>query len=152
MIPPTTQQNWARAGPGLVSFMRSGTIETSAMLRNPPAVKGRIYMRSVSNPWLVSHARASRAPIRPTRAVDIWALAASHLSNPDLRRIAKSPNSCGISCKRIAAVVVTPSLKLDRKDVPTARPWSRLSVQFASRFRYPTIFLFFFPQHLFQDC
>ena len=53
----------------------------------------------------------------------------------DLRRIAKSPNSCGISCKRMAAVVVTPSLKLDRKEVPTARPCRRLLVQLAKRLR-----------------
>ena len=58
----------------------------------------------------------------------VWSLNLVYLSNPDLRRMAKSPNSCGISWRRMAAVVVRPSLKLAMNEVPTARPCSRLSV------------------------
>ena len=90
--------------------MRSGTRETRAMLRNPPAVKGRMYIRVFSRLSLLSNPTANRAPRSPTSAVLIWALAASsleksritktdlsqlrlHLLKPDLRRMAKSPNS-----------------------------------------------------------
>ena len=59
--------------------MSSGRTETRAMLRNPPAVKGRMYMRRVSRPLELSKARATRAPSSPTSAVEIWARAASHL-------------------------------------------------------------------------
>lgn len=38
-------------------------------------------------------ATAVRAPITPVDAVTIWARAASHRENPDLRRMAKSPTS-----------------------------------------------------------
>ena len=41
-------------------------------------------------------------------------LAASHLLNPALRRIAKSPISCGISCRRIANVVHAPTYTIKK--------------------------------------
>ena len=51
--------------------------------------------------------------------MEICALAASPLSKPDLSRMAKSPNSWGISWSRMAAVVVMPSRVEERKEEPT---------------------------------
>lgn len=82
-------------------------------------------------------ATAVRAPIIPVDAVTIWARAASHRENPDLRRMAKSPTSWGISWKRMARVVRTPWGNDTRKLPPTARPWVKLSNELAIRFRYP---------------
>ena len=62
-----------------------------------------------------------------------------YLENPLLSRIAKSPTSCGISCTSMATAVITPSLKLVRNEAATANPCTKLSIQFAKRFRYPTI-------------
>ena len=41
-----------------------------------------------------------------------------NLSKPELSRMAKSPNSWGISWTRIAKVVVTPARKLFAKNIP----------------------------------
>jgi len=79
LIPAKRQRNWQNAGQGRFSSISSGTTETRAMFRKPPAVKGRMYMSSVSRSSLLSKASATRAPNKPTRAVLIWALAASHL-------------------------------------------------------------------------
>ena len=62
-----------------LTSISSGTTDTKAMFRNPPAVKGRMYMSRVSRSLLLSNASARRAPKSPTSAVEIWALAASHL-------------------------------------------------------------------------
>ena len=82
-------------------------------------------------------ATAVRAPIIPVDAVASWARAASHRENPDLRRMAKSPTSWGISWKRMARVVKTPWGNDTKKLPPTARPWVKLSNELAIRLRYP---------------
>lgn len=82
-------------------------------------------------------ATAVRAPIIPVDAVTIWARAASHRENPDLRRMAKSPTSWGISWRRMARVVKTPWGNDTKKLPPTARPWVKLSNELAIRLRYP---------------
>ena len=40
---------------------------------------------------------------------------------------------------RIAMAVRIPSLKLVRNEADTAKPWTKLSIPLARRFRYPTI-------------
>ena len=62
------------------------------------------------------------APKRPMVAVDNCALAALHGLNPDRSRIAKSPISCGISWRRMAAVVSKPILGDIIKLPATANP------------------------------
>ena len=57
--------------------------------------------------------------------------------SPDLRRMAKSPTSCGISWMRMAKVVSRPMRVLARKLPPIARPCVKLSTLLANRFRYP---------------
>ena len=132
----------------LLTSISSGTTETRAMFRKPPAVKGRMYLEKTYHSrksWfhvelfvnykciIFSHEQCLQiiaalkgerheGPNKPTRAVLIWARAASHLiivffslvrrfdwsmfqcfffwhlSKPDFSRMAKSPNSWGI-CK-----------------------------------------------------
>ena len=65
----------------------------------------------------------------------------TYLEKPLFSKMAKSPISWGISCIRIANTVVNPSLKEFKKLEATANPWMKLSMLFAKRFRYPTIFL-----------
>src|SRR5699024_1958289 len=65
--------------------------------------------------------------------------AASHLLNPDLSKMAKSPTSCGISCTKIAKVVNEPSRKDTRKAPPSDNPCVKLSMVLANRFKYPLI-------------
>ena len=61
--------------------------------------------------------------------MEICALAASPLSKPDLSRMAKSPNSWGISWSRMAAVVVTPRRVEERKEEPTCTKDHRQKMQ-----------------------
>ena len=84
-----------------------------------------------------------------------WHLAAFQRSNPARRRITKSLTSWGISWIRIQVVVRAPicnnnlistlqfcgenlTLKDIKKLPPMARPWVKLSVKFAIKFRYPS--------------
>lgn len=84
---------------GHCSCSRSGNTVTRAMCRNPPAVNGMIQDVLASNAEVTLDPKiATTAPNRPAVAVNNCALAASQRLNPDLSRIAKSPNSCGISC------------------------------------------------------
>lgn len=78
MIPAITQRSWQQAELACFSCLRSGSSE-KAMLRNPPAVKGRRRTRVFSRLELLSNKRARRAPTRPRRAEVSWALAASTL-------------------------------------------------------------------------
>lgn len=84
---------------------------------------------------------AKIAPTSPPPAVNNWNPAASHLVNPDLSRIAKSPTSCGISWTKIAIVVRTPRLGDTRKAPPKDRPCVKLSMTLASRFKYPDTYM-----------
>ena len=78
ITPAMTQRSWQQAELACFSCMRSGTSE-KAMLRNPPAVKGRTRTRVFSRRELFPNMRATRAPRRPSRAELSWALAASTL-------------------------------------------------------------------------
>lgn len=123
------------------SWSRSGKTVTRAMWRNPPAVNGMIQevLASIAD-VTPDPPMATKAPRRPAVAVRSCALAASHLENPDRRRIAKSPTSCGISCSKMANVANTPCLNDTKNDPATASPWVKLSIEFASRFKYPATF------------
>lgn len=83
---------------------------------------------------------AAMDPIKPTPAVRICPLVASHRVNPDRNRMAKSPTSWGISCTNIAKVVKHPNLYDTKKAPPIERPCVKLSMAFAIRFRYPVIY------------
>lgn len=57
------------------------------------------------------------------------------LVHPDWTRMAKSPISCGTSCRRMVMVVTTPTAGPTRKEAPMARPSVKLWVKSAARFR-----------------
>lgn len=57
------------------------------MWRNPPAVKGRIQDVFDSIESDDPYTTAIMAPMMPANAVQIWAFAASHRENPDLKII-----------------------------------------------------------------
>lgn len=81
------------------SLSKSGNTVTNEMCKKPPAVNGMIHdvRASIADVTFVPPI-ATSAPISPAPAVSNWAFAASHRLNPDRKRMAKSPTSCGISC------------------------------------------------------
>lgn len=98
-IPASSARNCLIDCFGSVSCSRSGSTVTMEICRKPPAVNGMIQevRASMADVTLVPP-MATRAPTRPAPAVNNCALAASHRLKPELRRMAKSPTSCGISC------------------------------------------------------
>lgn len=126
---------------GFFSSRRSGTTFTKAIYRNPPEVKGRIQATVSPAPFGDCAHIAKQAPTIPPRAVESCILAALQRSNPARSRIAKSPTSCGISCRRMAIVVRNPTFLLTRKLAATARPCVKLSMVLASKLRYPLILI-----------
>ena len=56
---------------GFVSLISSGSTDTRAMLRNPPAENGRIQVVLASRDWTESRESAAIAPNIPTLAVHI---------------------------------------------------------------------------------
>lgn len=139
---------------GSSSFKRSGSTVTKAICRNVPAVNGIIHdvlaskiilnwrqtlnYKNKNSPIELEaplQAMAMKEPMSPPPAVKIWYLAASHLVKPDLRSMAKSPTSWGISCTKIAKVVKHPILQETRNAPPNDKPCVKLSIEFASKFK-----------------
>eukprot|EP00091_Calanus_sinicus_P007131 TRINITY_DN18023_c0_g1_i1.p1 TRINITY_DN18023_c0_g1~~TRINITY_DN18023_c0_g1_i1.p1 ORF type:complete len:175 (+),score=23.08 TRINITY_DN18023_c0_g1_i1:221-745(+) len=150
-VPRRMQPNCFMASLGSVSLISSGSTDTRAILRNPPAENGKIHEVLASNDWTESKDKAAMAPSIPTLAVHIWAFPASHLENPLLRSIAKSPISCGISWIKMANVVMRPILKDVRKLLATASPCIKLSIQFCQKVEISNdLFLFSSPLLLFS--